>query len=267
MPRVVPSQVLRFIDQVFPWAKERSQGNAHALNISQAGQAAGLLDLVGKIPDELLIMGDESYSEFVCAVAAIREKLLFWQNLTRVNTDTSVPPITGFRPVSPVVLIRDALAKCPDENPSPGSIELHFVGDEVFRQSLRIDIGAVNRALASGEWKAATVLAGSSIEALLLWAIEGRPEADIKKAAETVPKLPNTRPDEWHLPDYIEAAERLEITTDETAKQLRIAKQFRNLIHPGRARRLAQECNRGTALSAVAGLEHVVRDLERKSVR
>src|SRR2546429_6882967 len=33
------------------------------------------------------------------------------------------------------------------------------------------------------------------------------------------------------------------------------------LIHPGRAQRLAQNCDRGTALSCVAALEHVVRDL------
>ena len=37
---------------------------------------------------------------------------------------------------------------------------------------------------------------------------------------------------------------------------------FRNLIHPGRAARLAQTCDRATALSAIGALEHVVRGFE-----
>lgn len=41
----------------------------------------------------------------------------------------------------------------------------------------------------------------------------------------------------------------------------RLAKDFRNLIHPGAAQRLAQNCDRATALSAVAAVEHVVRDI------
>jgi hypothetical protein len=43
--------------------------------------------------------------------------------------------------------------------------------------------------------------------------------------------------------------------------QCRLAKDYHNLIHPGRAQRLAQVCNRGTALSAVAAVEHVVNGL------
>jgi hypothetical protein len=48
---------------------------------------------------------------------------------------------------------------------------------------------------------------------------------------------------------------------DDTAQQARLGKDFRNLIHPGRASRLGKICDRGTALSALAAVEHVVRDL------
>ena len=59
----------------------------------------------------------------------------------------------------------------------------------------------------------------------------------------------------------IEVAAELNLIGTETAMQCRLAKDYRNLIHPGRAQRLGQACNRGTALSAVAAVEHVVNDL------
>jgi hypothetical protein len=53
----------------------------------------------------------------------------------------------------------------------------------------------------------------------------------------------------------------LKLITKETEQQCRLAKDFRNLVHPGRAKRLGQACNRATALSAVAAVEHVTVDL------
>jgi hypothetical protein len=123
--------------------------------------------------------------------------------------------------------------------------------------------------LSNGEWKAATVLAGSAIEALLLWALPSkRSPTDITNAVialksnGTLAGKQGSGPlDEWHLHEYTGVAEKLSIIKKETAIQARLAKDFRNLIHPGRAQRLGQKCDRATALSAVAGVEHVVRDL------
>jgi hypothetical protein len=42
-----------------------------------------------------------------------------------------------------------------------------FITDDALRNSIRGDIGAAERAFANFEWKAATVLAGAAIEALL----------------------------------------------------------------------------------------------------
>ncbi|MCI1909012.1 MAG: hypothetical protein LKI99_04780 [Acetobacter fabarum] len=42
-----------------------------------------------------------------------------------------------------------------------------------------------------------------------------------------------------------------------------IAKDFRNLIHPGRAQRLGQVCDRATALTALAAVESIARDLSK----
>jgi hypothetical protein len=55
--------------------------------------------------------------------------------------------------------------------------------------------------------------------------------------------------------------EELHLIDGDTATQARRAMDFRNLIHPGRAQRLAQVCDRRTALAALAAGEMVVRCL------
>jgi hypothetical protein len=49
----------------------------------------------------------------------------------------------------------------------------------------------------------------------------------------------------------------LKLIEDDTAKLVRRAKDFRNLIHPERAARLRQRCDRSTALTALAAVEAV----------
>jgi len=70
--------------------------------------------------------------------------------------------------------------------------------------------------------------------------------------------------EKWALEPLIEVAKVLDQIEDKTAIEARLAKDFRNLIHPGRAERLNQVCDRGTAFSAIAALEHVIRDLSKK---
>ena len=168
---------------------------------------------------------------------------------------------------NPLVLIRNALAQCLDESPAPGTSELSFVTDPDLRPILRSDIGAVNRALSNGEWKAATVLAGSTIEALLLWSLSQRRPADTMGATTALlttgelSRQPAPNLERWDLHEFAEVAAHLGIIKKDTQTETRFAREFRNLIHPGRAQRLGQICDRGTALASVAALEHVVRDL------
>ena len=65
----------------------------------------------------------------------------------------------------------------------------------------------------------------------------------------------------WHLHEYVEVAAHLKLIEGDTAKLVRLTKDFRNLIHPGRAARLGQKCDRSTALTALAAVEAVARDL------
>lgn len=259
MPRVVPSQVIAFIDNAFPGAARNTLGRGNS------GQLSGLVQLIDQIPDDLLTMDNPTYASFVVANAHIKERLSTWTaQLDRAHDLGFIP---ANPPLNPVTVIREALAGCPDQSPAPSTSELQFITDPDLRINLRYDIGAINRALSNGEWKAATVLAGSAVEALLLWDIQNRHAADIPGAVaalvgnDTFRQRPPTNPEDWSLHHYIEVAACLQTIRPETVTETRLAKDFRNLIHPGRSQRLAQKCDRGTALSCVAALEHVVRDL------
>jgi hypothetical protein len=264
MPRIVPSQVVAFLDTI-PLPPDEGF-STHAYSIDTA-DVSGLVDLLGQIPEELLSMDASTYALFICYKARIRDTALAWS----AHTDSTLHPSRFL--MSPLVQalrgIRDALARCPDESPAPATSELKFITDTDLRANLRNDIGAVGRALSNGEWKAATVLSGSTIEALLLWSLGQRPPVDITTAttalvsSRKLSRQPDSNLDRWDLHEYNEVAYNLGLIKDDTYTKTNLAREYRNLIHPGRAKRLGQTCDRGTALSSVAALEHVVRDLSR----
>ena len=102
------------------------------------------------------------------------------------------------------------------------------MSDSDLRESLRSDLAEVERAIREDEWKSATVVAGSVVEALLLWALDQRRS----EAEATGKKLSNPTKgplEKWNLSQYLDVALALSIIRDETAAQLRIAKDFRNL--------------------------------------
>ena len=263
MPRVVPSQVVAFIDQVFPWLRE---GTGGALAREHAGEASALLQMLDNVPEELMTMTGRDYTDFVCGVAAIRERVELWRNHMDLRINTALGQMA--RGLNPVTFIRQVLSTCPDEGPAAATAaQISFIVDPELRANLQIDLGTVDRALSNGEWKAATVLAGSAIEALLLWDLQNRRQSTFPAAAsalvanKTFRKLPPSSPEDWAMHHYIEVAAHLNVIKPDTATEARLAKDFRNLIHPGRAQRLGQICDRGTALSSAAAVHHVIRDL------
>jgi hypothetical protein len=261
MPRVVPSQVVRFIDSI-PLPE---LNGIVRMNKVDPAMLSGLLNLVEQVPEELLTMDGDSYAYFIYGKAQIKEILATWTSNRNAGHDPAVYQFSSSR--NPLAMIRDAFTKCHDESPSPSTSELGFITDNELRTNLRNDVGGVNRALADGEWKAATILAGSVIEALLLWDLQNRRQTIFPAAVsalvanKTFDKQPPGDPEEWSLHHYVEVEAHLGVIKPDTVTEARLAKKFRNLIHPGRAQRLGQKHDRGTALSSVAALEHVVRDL------
>lgn len=264
MPTVVPSQVVAFIEQRLPFAKERTD---FALAKDYAGIVRATTELVEEVPPHLVTVDANDYALLREALADMRRATELWSGADRNHT---LGPLQGRDKLHPLAAVRHVMLKCPDEAPAPGTADLTFIGDADLRQSLRLDVSAVSQALANGEWKAATVLGGSVVEALLLWAIddlERRATGSVATAiaaalgAGTLKKSPNANRNRWDLAELVPVAREAGLIKAEAAQHCDLARGFRNLIHPGRAQRLGQSCDRATALSAAAAVEHVVRDL------
>jgi hypothetical protein len=260
MARVMPSQVVQTIDNLFSHAAaNRPSGQ---LDQQHSSKLLGILNLLKDVPDELISLAPGDYASLVLAKSTIEEHLAIWRAQGNIG---NMAHVGGF---DAVTVIRRELAKCPDEYPPPVTTELLFISDVPLRENIRRDLGAINRALNNAEWKAATVLAGAAIEALLHWRLqEPTPGAVAVQSAvtalvanKTISK-PDSNLDRWELHHFIEVAAHLNLLKPDTCSAARLARNFRNLIHPGRASRLAQTCDRATAYSAVGALEHVIRDL------
>jgi hypothetical protein len=261
MAHAVPSQIVTLIKKNFPEIKSATTAVDHGT----VGILTAITRLIDELPAELLTISGDDYSDLVCGVESIRNSVSFWH-----NKGVGVVGNAGIRGRSTLLIILDALAKCPDQIPSATTTELVFVTDAALRESIRLDISTATSALHFGQWKGATVLAGAATEALLLWAVqeaENKLTGAIQNAvsalmtAKILKRNPDASPENWNFFELIEVALKIGLINPGTAAQARLGKDFRNLIHPGRAARLGLVCDRATALSTLAAVEHVARDV------
>ncbi len=261
MPKVVPSQVVSLIDQSYGFPPLKEDYENLDLNHAPTLQAIG--DLIDQIPVELITLQAADYN----ALSVCRASMKYWvSNWMIRGTSGVLRSVKGYQGKHILALVRSLLEKCPDEAPAPQTVGLEFIADLEYREQLRTDISTAFAAERNGEWKSATVIAGSVVESLLLWALQ---ELDRQQLIVAVSKARGegfqinaaSSPENWTLAQYIEIAKRLKLINEDTVAQAKLTQDFRNLIHPGRAIRLGQKCNRATALSALAGIEHVVNDL------
>jgi hypothetical protein len=261
MARVVPSQVVSVIHVLFPFTANQKQ--EVELDQQHQGRLTAILDLVDEIPPELINLSTGKYEDFLISRSIIRSNINTWQTRGGIGTLKYIPSYPT-KHLNPLTVLRKCLELCPDEFPTTSTSELSFIQDDEFEKELRLDISRVNQALSNTEWKATTVLAGSVMEALLLWALNQEPPANIRSATTSL-KLKDdpSELDKWTLGPLIKVAEKLNVISNMTATQAKLTQLFRNLIHPGRTKRLGEKCNRGTAMAAVAGLEFVVEDLRK----
>jgi hypothetical protein len=268
MPTVVPSQILMYIDTTLSDLVNAtpSQGSV-PLQPSTCGALNALLRLIEQLPNHLLPSDPNLYAAFIQNQESIRFAVKQAEN----HNFRAYGPLRleqhGPDKRNQVQIIRAALFGCPDEVPPQRSNDLPFIGEASFRRTLLIDLETSRSAIIHGEWKAATVLAGSLALSMLLWSIQQKP-AEIQGACgravagNKLQKNPPSDPLDWALQQLIEVAEEMKLIEPDTAKQTRLAKDFRNLIHPGRMIRMQQSCDRGTALAASAAVELIARDLQ-----
>jgi len=234
------------------------------LGRSHVGPVSVILGMLDRVPEELLPPDATRYAELIAASETLRAAVGMWQGGgTHVVTD-----VTGG--YSPIFFVRRALEELSGYVLAPGTNELVFLADQRLIDTLRDDISNATGSLRNGEWKAATVMAGSVIEALLLWAITRHQPGDWEQAMRTAVKnnlrVSGSRdhPQDWHLPDYIEVAGELNCITDGTRIEARRTREYRNLIHPGKEQRTGQQCDLGTAHIAFGAMNNVIRDLTAK---
>ncbi len=264
MTRIVPSQVVATIDKLFT-GPSKGAGTA-ALTLERLIHLQAILDLIQQIPNELLSADAAELADLTVATAAIAMTILRFGH----GQSFSLPPVTG---EDVIYTIRRVLSKCMDEAPPADMADLLFIPDPQVRKNMGQEIGAANSALQNAEWKAATVLGGAAIEALLHWKLSvpqtiSAPVISAKQSAVATGRLtksPSGSLDTWGLVEFIAVARELGTITEKTFEQADIARDYRNLIHPGYAARQQLICDRATALAVLSALEHVIRDLSRSS--
>lgn len=260
MRRIMPSQVVKTIESLFPHAGSTTR-NA-TIGAGQNIGLRGVADIADAVPDELISVSAEEYADFVLAMSAIRDVIEQW----KANGNRG--GLSSIKGRDAITIIWDVMKACPDDHPVSLSTEFAFIPDDATRETIARDVEAARRALTNIEWKAATVLAGSAIEALLHWKL-GLLTPTVRAAAistavtaGTLSKSPPNSLDEWVLYQYVLLAGELKILKSDTVTAVLLAKDYRNLIHPGAAVRRSQQCDRGTAHSAIGALERTITDLQ-----
>jgi hypothetical protein len=272
---IVPPDLVRFIDLAFPLLTENP-----SVPLTLSGQTVSLfsilLELLEEVPKSLVVLDSRDFATFCAARADIRSVVDEFKGMSlrekSAQSALRLGPLPMFDGLNSVALIRVQMVKCPEKIPAPGTSELTFIGDAPMRETLRLDISTVASALAHEEWKPATVLAGSVVEALLLWAL-GERKSDLAKGVTDAEgrgsfklgKCPDPeRLMHWDLNDYVVVAESLREIGHETSIVLNQVRGFRNLVHPGRAQRLGQICTRGTAHIAFGAMLSLIDDLKKR---
>ncbi|MBF6568776.1 MAG: hypothetical protein IVW54_07870 [Candidatus Binataceae bacterium] len=249
------------IEVSFPWAM--SVNPTQMAGYAEGPRIAAVVDLAERLPESTLRFTAAEYRDFLWALANLRHLARrLERGVNSAGGGWPWPPVENQNPVTRVWML---LRQCPDEGIESSTSGLEFLWDEDLRLSIRLDISSSEMALNNGQWKAATVLAGSALEALLLWSFTRNGSPQRRSAVQGARKKLDLsgNPYEWGLGKYIGMTLELGDISEQTAKQARLAQDFRNLIHPGREIRNQMRCDRGTAHAAFAALHLAIADLEK----
>jgi hypothetical protein len=275
--RILPSRVVAAIDEIYPWSA--ASGLSGSLGPDNSIYFGAIVRLIEQIPAECLPIDAAERTAFFTALGMLQAALVQWVGIGRDGSGPRIGPHPAFanRGGDPVSVLRRLLSRCPDIAPAAATHELTFVADAALRNALRTDLSSTRRLAGEGEHKAATVLAGSIIEALLLDALSSVSVADrnqalaawqqrSKRPGEDAPgKLPPSL-DRWRLVDLVWISLCAGVISEEAAALADVARDFRNLIHPGRTR-TSIPCDEGTALAAVGAALRIANELEARSGR
>lgn len=243
MPKVLPSQIVSAIDGMF--GPNRPEIDSGAITNIYRAEVHALLNLLDEVPGELIDLASMDYLEFSRCRAVLATSLALWN----VGDARPVRNVGG---KDALERIRRLMKQCHDEL-LPPEPELPFIVDTDVRLGIEDRIRAAWTDFNAREWMGATVFAGAALEALLLWALK-------QVKLTNAPKLPLDR---LHLADLINLAASNSVIDAATEQQSGLAKDARNLIHPGRALRSGEACNKATALAALAAVYRLIEQLRK----
>jgi hypothetical protein len=123
-----------------------------------------------------------------------------------------------------------------------------FITDEEFRVGLEADHEEMLTCAEARAWKAVHVLAGSIIESVLVDYLVGQGKK-------------NPDPLEMTLAQLITECEKQGVLSSKSAELSHVLKSYRNLIHPGRAKRLGEQADEEGAVVAQALVSMIIRDV------
>ena len=264
MPRTFPSQITTFLRTTLGNYDVFGKGPIQdsALAQEKIGALVAFIDLYDNLSEEIIPIEDASFAELVMSIGEARFGIEQYRNGGKAETSlASVGPA--------IVRAWKVIEKLPDELPS-ASQDLTFIVDSEIREMIGLDLSAISVAIQSGEWKGATVLAGSCAECALLYGIRSKDSklpGSLQSAMNNInwSKRPNPTDLEdrsWDLFSYTAVSSNMKIIIDTTKFELGALREYRNLIHPGKSLRSKMKYDRGTAYVSMGALLHVIRDLK-----
>jgi hypothetical protein len=202
-----------------------------------------LLGLLDEVPSELLTLPFNGYLEFTRCRAALASALPSWE----LQNTGALPWVNG---KNPVARIRRLLQECPDEPRTEP--QFPFMTDDNVRLGIEDRLRGAWTNFRASEWFSATVCAGNALEALLLWRLK---EVTVAQSSNRLNRM--------KLEDLINFASDQHLIGNATAQQAHLARDARDLVHPGRVARTGTECSRATALAALAAAYQVAEEFRR----
>jgi hypothetical protein len=274
MRRILPKDVVRIIEGNFPWTRgdwRREVTNRENSRFIALVTIPGILEMIDRVPEELLVFDAPTDGLFTMALTALRANVAEATSRGSAFQWPAFPPPGQTNHEDCLVIVKNILATCPEDVPSTATEGMTFISDEDLRKSLLVDLGSAERSLNAGEWKACTVLSGSIIEALLLWALQTHSVAEIAAAIAGVDASKNIRRNApagsltdgaWRFHDYVHVAAQLQEIQDPLYSRCVDAKDYRNLIHPAVAERRNAACDRGTSHITIGTVYALIEKLE-----
>lgn len=134
-----------------------------------------------------------------------------------------------------------------------------FISEPEIRRIVERDYLEIQKAFVAGCWKAVIILAGGTIEAILLDVVKMTPSATAN------PKAPKGKaPEAWDLSSLIDVSLEVSRITPGLEKLSHSIRDYRNLVHPGKELRGRLTPSREEAAIALEVLHLVHRDLSMK---